>query len=136
MTVSSNRKPVKILWIDDDENVLDFCSRSLRAQGAEVYSAESGIEGLQILMDNDMDVVVSDLEMVGLDGLEVAQKVNEMFSDSPRKKPLFVILSAWIRELSSEDIEEGCFVDAILEKPIEMKQLLKTLDNIMTARKV
>ena len=85
-------------------------------------------------MDNDMDVVVSDLEMVGLDGLEVATKVNEMFSESPRKKPAFVILTAWVRDMSSEDIAEGCFVDAILEKPIEMRQLLKTIDGIMAAR--
>ena len=134
MTRSNKKKPIKILWIDDDENVLDFCCRTLRAHGAEVQSAESGMEGLQILMDNDMDVVVSDLEMVGLDGLEVATKVNEMFSESPRKKPAFVILTAWVRDMSSEDIAEGCFVDAILEKPIEMRQLLKTIDGIMAAR--
>ncbi len=135
MSVSNERKHIKILWIDDDENVLDFCCRSLRARGAEVHSAESGMEGLQILMDNDMDVVVSDLEMAGLDGLEVAIKVNEMFSESSRKKPAFVILTAWVREMSSEDMAEGYFVDAILEKPIEMKELLKTLDNIIASRK-
>lgn len=135
MVFSNNTRPIRILWIDDDKNVLNFCGRSLRAHGVKVHSAESGQEALRILMENDVDVVLSDLEMDGLDGLEVAKKVNEMFFDSPRKRPAFVILTGWARELSPKDIDSAYFVDAFLEKPVEMRQLLKKLEEIIAIRK-
>ena len=135
MVFSKITKPLRILWIDDDENVLDFCGRSLRAHGAELCSAESGQEALRILMESDVDVVLSDLEMEGLDGLEVAKRVNEMFYDNPGKRPAFVILTGWAREVTTENIEADYFVDAFLEKPVEMRQLLKKLEEIIAIRK-
>lgn len=124
-------RQMRILWIDDDEYLLDFCSRSLRNRGAMVHIATSGEQGIELLREIEVDVIVSDLEMGEMDGLEVARKVHELFSGSRRLKPKFVLLTAWVKEMGPEEALKEFNVNTILEKPIEMKTLFQTLCDLV-----
>ncbi len=126
-------KPLRILWIDDDEYLVDFCSRALRNYGAVVFVASTGTEGLAVLQDTEIDIIVSDLEMGEMDGLEVARRVEEMFTNTHRPKPKFVILTAWVKEMSPEEAYSEYKVNAILEKPIEIKTLFQTLNKMVNS---
>ncbi len=68
-----------------------------------------------------------------MDGLEVARRVEEMFTNTHRPKPKFVILTAWVKEMSPEEAYSEYKVNAILEKPIEIKTLFQTLNKMVNS---
>lgn len=67
----------KILVIDDDTAIRQACVEFLNAQGYKVFSAESGEEGLDVLKQQQCDIVITDLKMPGIGGLDVLKHVRE-----------------------------------------------------------
>jgi DNA-binding NtrC family response regulator len=72
----------KILVIDDDEVVRDSCARVLGRPDQIIKTAEDGRKGLEILEKEHFDVVILDLKMPGLPGMEVLKKILEDYADS------------------------------------------------------
>jgi DNA-binding NtrC family response regulator len=67
----------KILVIDDEEIVRTSCNRTLTPEGYEVRLARNGVEGLKILEGETFDLVLTDLKMPDVDGIEVLRKIKE-----------------------------------------------------------
>ncbi len=67
----------KILVIDDEDIVRTSCSRTLAPAGFEVRLARNGVEGLKILEEGPFDLVLTDLKMPDMDGIEVLRKIKE-----------------------------------------------------------
>jgi len=68
----------KILLIDDEEANVRVLSMSLRSDGHQVVTALSGEEGLNIFKQEDPELVLTDIKMPGMDGIEVLQKIKEL----------------------------------------------------------
>ena len=66
----------KILLIDDEPDILRVLAMSLRADGYEVVTAASGEEGLAAFAEQRPDIVLVDIKMPGLDGIDVLQQVK------------------------------------------------------------
>ncbi|MFA5906640.1 MAG: response regulator, partial [Desulfobacula sp.] len=77
----------KILIVDDEELIVRLLSVSLRSDGYETFSAFSGEEGLAVLKAESPDIVVTDIRMPGMDGLELLKKIKEI---SPEKEVIIV----------------------------------------------
>ncbi len=69
--------PAKILVIDDEEILLKSCSRALEPAGYDVVTAGDAEEGFDLLEKEGFDLVLSDLKMPGMDGLEILRKIKE-----------------------------------------------------------
>ncbi|MDA8241669.1 MAG: response regulator [Nitrospiraceae bacterium] len=67
----------KVLVIDDEDIVRTSCSRTLAPAGFEVRLARNGVEGLKILEEGPFDLVLTDLKMPDMDGIEVLRKIKE-----------------------------------------------------------
>ncbi|MDA8431643.1 MAG: response regulator [Nitrospiraceae bacterium] len=67
----------KILVVDDEEIVRTSCSRTLAPAGFDVRLARNGVEGLQVLEKETFDLVLTDLKMPNMDGIEVLRKIKE-----------------------------------------------------------
>jgi DNA-binding NtrC family response regulator len=67
----------KILVIDDEEIVRTSCNRTLAPAGFEVHLARNGVEGLKMLEGETFDLVLTDLKMPDVDGIEVLRKIKE-----------------------------------------------------------
>ena len=67
----------KILLIDDEKDILRVLSMSLRADGYDVMTALSGEKGLEIFEKERPDIVLTDIKMPGMDGIEVLHKIKE-----------------------------------------------------------
>jgi PAS domain S-box-containing protein len=72
----------KILLIDDEPDIVRVLSMSLKADGYEVIPAHSGIEGIEIFDKERPDIVLTDIKMPGMDGIEVLKKVKSIHPQS------------------------------------------------------
>ncbi len=72
----------KILLIDDEEDILDVLSLSLRSDGYDVITAASGEEGLKAFEKESPPIVLTDLKMPGMDGLDVLKRVKNTNPDT------------------------------------------------------
>lgn len=73
-----------ILLVDDEPGVISSIKRSLLDEGYEIYSANSGVEGLTALKDHDITIVISDEKMPGMSGSEFLSAVKKLFPDTIR----------------------------------------------------
>lgn len=72
----------KVLFVDDEQNILSSIKRQLRKQGYEILLANSGAEGIEILRNNSVQVIVSDLRMPEMNGVEFLNQANEISAES------------------------------------------------------
>ncbi len=79
--------PSKILIVDDEELIVRLLSVSLRSDGYQTVSAFNGDEGLEVFKAESPDIVVTDLKMPGMDGLELLKKIKEI---DPEKEVIIV----------------------------------------------
>jgi len=112
----------KILFVDDEKLLLEIYDGYANAQEYKVYTAQNGIDALDILENNRINVMFLDLKMPGMSGLELCKKIRE-------NNPIALIYAitgfASLFELS--DIREVGF-DDYFKKPLNDKILLKTID--------
>jgi DNA-binding NtrC family response regulator len=80
----------RILLIDDDAAVRESMSRTLKSAGYTVQSAGSGEEGLAVAREGSFDVILSDMRMPGMSGLDVLRKLREAHVDS-----VFIIMTGF-----------------------------------------
>jgi len=73
----------KILVIDDEKNMRKLLKLELGDQGYEVISAENASDGLQILKHTIVDLVVLDIKMPGMDGIEALEKIVSIHRELP-----------------------------------------------------
>jgi signal transduction histidine kinase/CheY-like chemotaxis protein len=67
----------KVLIVDDEIDVLDLCKRILENQGYEVRSAHNGYEAIEIAKNEQFDLLLTDIKMPGMNGLEIAQALKQ-----------------------------------------------------------
>jgi len=72
-----------ILVVDDEPNYLIILSELLRDEGYEVFTAGQGDEALQVVKEADLDLIITDMRMPGMDGLELLKTVKAGNSDLP-----------------------------------------------------
>ena len=111
----------KILIVDDDRLVLTTFERGLRGAGYEISTAESGPQALQVCAESPPDLVLLDIRMPEMSGLEVAQRLRRE-TDVP-----FVFLSAYDDiEILKQAAEHGAL--GYLVKPVDMPQVIAAIE--------
>ncbi|TYA56308.1 sigma-54-dependent transcriptional regulator [Formosa maritima] len=73
-----------ILLVDDDIHILELIQRHLQSLNYHTYKAVSVIEAIEILKDKSIDLLITDLKMPGVDGLELVKYVSEHYPDIPK----------------------------------------------------
>ncbi len=122
------RKPV-ILIVEDEKNTREGLERALR-RSYDVLMADSGKQALDILRGNTVDVLLSDLRMPGMDGMELIRKARAL-----DPKPICVLLTAYGSiETAVEAIKSGA--DDFLTKPVNLDQLDIVLQRTISSRRL
>ncbi|MGR9000586.1 MAG: HD domain-containing phosphohydrolase [Gammaproteobacteria bacterium] len=75
---------VQLLLVDDEPNILKSLARLFRSKGYIIHTAENGIAGLDILRQQPIDLVISDMRMPHMDGAEFLEKVANQWPDTVR----------------------------------------------------
>jgi two-component system nitrogen regulation response regulator NtrX len=113
----------KILVIDDERAIRNTLKEVLEYEKHEVDLAEDGPSGLGLFNTNSYDIVLCDIKMAKMDGIEVLQKICETSSDIP----VVMISGHGNIDTAVEAIKKGAF--DFLEKPLDLNRLLITIRN-------
>ncbi len=117
-----------ILIIEDDPGILKFVKRGLAYEGYEVHTAEDGDQGLEISRQETVDLVILDLMLPGIDGLEVCQQLRED-GDVP-----ILILTA--KDKTSDRVTGlDMGADDYMVKPFEFKELMARIRALLRRTK-
>ena len=120
-----------ILVIDDDPLIRKTLAAHLSKQGLEVLLAESGEEGLKRLAESDPELMLLDIRLPDLDGLEVLRRIRE----SGQRKASVVIMTAYDdMKTTVEAIKLGAF--EYLVKPLDFIELDLTINKVFQVRKL
>ena len=118
-----NKNMAKILIIDDEKAIRETLSEILSFENYKVDTASNGKEGVEMLTNNIYDVVLSDIKMPGMDGMEFLTKANEISPDTP----VIMISGHGTIELAVEAVRKGAY--DFIAKPPDLNRLLITLKN-------
>jgi len=119
---------VRILIIEDDEEMRALLRDLLLEDGIEFDSAESGSEAIQKLAEEPFDLVITDIRMPGLTGLDILPGIKKLQPEAC----VIVITAFGSEEVRRKSFDRGA--TAYLEKPINMDRL-KTLIQEMVSTK-
>ena len=113
--------PIRVLLIDDEEMIREVVTETLESAGYGVLAAESGAEALALLSaGKDVDVLITDFSMPGMDGLAVIRDVQKRFPGIPAM--LLTGYAANSAALAAGGVLSGAF--SLLRKPVEGSRLL------------
>ncbi|HZI31134.1 MAG TPA: response regulator, partial [Candidatus Binatia bacterium] len=108
----------KVLVIEDDRNIATGLQKVMRANGYEVAVQTRGDDGLARALAEVYDVVITDLKLPGLDGLELVRQLHRAKS----KLPIILITAHGTTETAIEATKWGAF--DYVPKPFEVEELL------------
>ncbi|MBZ7125008.1 two-component system response regulator GlrR [Klebsiella grimontii] len=119
------RKPARLLLVDDDPGLLKLLGMRLVSEGYSVLTAESGPEALRMLGRDKVDLVVSDLRMDEMDGLQLFSEIQKVQPGMP-----VIILTAHgsIPDAVAAT-QQGVF--SFLTKPVDKDALYKAIDDAL-----
>jgi two-component system NtrC family response regulator len=110
-----------ILIVDDEPNYLVVLSELLKDEGFEIFTAPGGEEGLQIVENVDLDIVITDMQMPVMNGLQFMLKVKESKKDLP-----VIVITAYAEvDKAVEAMQAGAF--SYLAKPFSNDELIVNL---------
>ena len=119
----------KILFIDDDPTILLISEMMLKDLGYDVITADGGVSGIELLKTNDIDLILLDLMMADIYGLDVLKyiKEKEEFKNIP------VVIQSGIKD--SDEINKAYKLGAsyVLLKPYNQKDLKDTIGVLVQA---
>ena len=121
----------KILLVDDEEDILEFLSYNLKKEGFGIDTANNGISALKKLEKSKPDLIILDVMMPEMDGIEVCEKIREQdnFDDV-----LILFLTARSEEYS-ELAGFSAGADDYITKPIKPKLLVSRVNAILKRKR-
>jgi putative two-component system response regulator len=118
----------KILVVDDERGVLEVIRESLLSEGYIVHTAMSGPEALDTLRERPIDLVITDIAMPGMDGVELLNRISEMHPELP----VVMITGHGGSEAARKTLQTGA-VDFVT-KPFSIRELPVVVERNLTRR--
>ncbi len=125
----SREVPSKALIVDDESFTLELFEYELKSQGFEVTTASSGTQGIEALKKQDYDVILTDLNMPDITGIEMVKNTKSI---RPHTE-IIVVTGDDSSEKAVEAIREGAF-DYIL-KPVDFDKLFTSVRNAVESKR-
>ena len=125
------KKTMTILIVDDEEDILEFLSYSLKKEGYNIITASNGNDGLKLANKHMPDLIILDVMMPGKDGITVCKEIRE---NNELDKCLITFLTARSEEYSElAGFDAGA--DDYIFKPIKPKLLVSRVNAILKRKR-
>jgi CheY-like chemotaxis protein len=122
----------RILLVDDDPHAIEILTRMLGREGYACVSASGGAEALELLANQPVDVILLDVMMPDMDGLEVCARLRQ----DERLRPIPVILLTAKDDMETRSQGMALGVSEYLTKPINKRELFMRIDAQLHARAI
>jgi len=125
-------REMKILVVDDDLDLLAAQARLLRLEGYQILEASSGREALTLAREHLPDLILMDVVMPEMDGIQVCQKIK----NDPLLKWIFVVLLSSLQKTSNEKahgLESGA--DGYISRPLPPRELLARVQALLRIKR-
>ena len=116
-------KKIKLLVVDDEKNIRMFFKEELEEEGYQVEAASNGLEALEKLKGSSFDLVVLDIKMPGMDGIQALNEIKNLNKDQP------VILCSAYGEFKQDF--SSWVSDGYVVKSADTRELKQTIKNIL-----
>ena len=114
---------IKILVVDDEENIRFLFKEELEEEGYQVEVASNGFEAIDKVKGTRFDVIVMDIKMPGMDGIQALNEIKNMIKEQP------VILCSAYGEFKQDF--SSWISDAYVVKSADTSELKQTIKNIL-----
>jgi DNA-binding NtrC family response regulator len=131
MVTNSSSSNVKVLVVDDEQDLREVTALNIEIEGYEVLTASSGNEALSLLEKNNVDLIISDIRMADGDGITLVKTLKE----KGNKLPLILLVTGFSEITKSDAIKLGAY--DLLEKPADpaiINRILTKLTKEKSAR--
>lgn len=112
----------KVMVVDDDPMMIDLARYQLQSRGYEVLTAETGQEALKLNADQHSDVVLTDLQLPDIDGIELVRQLKENAPDTE----IIMVTGYGSVNGAIEATKAGAFY--FIEKPVEFEELFVLIE--------
>jgi two-component system, cell cycle response regulator CpdR len=117
----------RILLAEDDDSVRVFLARALRRAGHEVCDLPDGSTALAWISEHPVDLLLADVVMPGIDGIELARRANDMW---PHLRVIFITGFAAVALRAARAMPRET---TVLAKPFHLRQLVDEIDRFLAA---
>ncbi len=119
----------KVLIVDDEQGIREMLEIYLRREGYETRCAGTGEDALQLCSNNKFDVIISDIKMPGIDGMELLEKVK---LSSP--ETVFIMITAYASfETAKKSMEEEAY--DYITKPFDVEEIKRKIDDALEKKR-
>jgi len=119
-----------ILVVDDEFSIREILSDVLSNEGFTIYTAENGIEALKIIQESSPDLVITDMKMPKMGGMELLYQINSM-----RNRVSTIMMTGFATvETAVEAIKKGAY-DYIM-KPFQFSELLRVIEHALEKQRL
>ncbi len=112
----------RILIVDDEKEICNLFRRSLETKGHKVQTAGSGEEALEILKEEKFQLLLFDLNLPGINGIELCKRARKMLPIS-----IIIAITGYASMFHLLDCREAGFDDYLI-KPVSLKTLLEEVE--------
>ncbi|MDC0560657.1 response regulator transcription factor [Bacteroidia bacterium] len=121
----------KILIVEDDQDIVELLRYNLEKEGYKCYSANNGVAGLEIAIKKEPDLIILDIMMPELDGIETCRAIKS----KPNLSDKFIIFLTARSEEYSEIAGFEAGADDYITKPIKPRVLISRIKAILSRKK-
>ena len=120
----------RILVIDDEELIVKSLSKLLEKTGFEVFIIKRGQDAVAIMEEEDVDLIISDIRMPGMDGIETIKNILDVYKqkDSPTPKIIFITGYA---DKEAETQAKKLNPAAYIQKPFDISTLVQKINEVL-----
>jgi putative two-component system response regulator len=125
--VVENEEPHTILVVDDDESIRRMLKTGIQMSGFQCFAAEGGTSALELLDQYPVDVVVADIKMPDMNGLELGRIIKSRYEAD------LIIMTGYVEDFNYEDIVQQGASDFI-QKPVRIAEFIARLKRVLSER--
>jgi two-component system response regulator MprA len=129
-SVSTSKRTVKILVVEDEPGIAGFVRRGLHFEGYDVSVVADGSAALRVLRDCPPDLLVLDVMVPGIDGMEIARRLRA--AETAERSPAIPVLMLTARDAVSDRVAGlRAGADDYLVKPFDFEELLARIEALL-----
>jgi Response regulators consisting of a CheY-like receiver domain and a winged-helix DNA-binding domain len=114
------------ITVDDSKTIREMVSFTLKNEGFEVLEAEDGVQALNVLQDKEVNVIITDLNMPNMDGIELIKKLRE----DPKFKFTPILMLTTEGDSSKKDLGKSAGATGWIVKPFNPEKLLQVISKV------